>query len=75
MVLAIGFVFHQDDLDAQEGHEDQRGSHRLHVEAALGLVGHSKLGDQHPYNVQEEEQVHLGERERNMRCTIKENHN
>lgn len=43
--VALGFVGQQDDLDAQQGHEDQRTSHRLHVEAGLGLVGHFQLGD------------------------------
>lgn len=61
--VALRFVGQEDDLDAQEGHEDQRASHGLHVETGLGLVGHFKLGDQHPHNVQEEEQVHLRERD------------
>lgn len=62
--VTLGFVGQQDDLDAQEGNEDQRASHGLHVEAGLGLVGHLKLGDQHPHNVQEEEEVHLKGKER-----------
>lgn len=37
---ALGFVGKQDDLDAQERHEDQRASHGLHVEAGFSLVGH-----------------------------------
>ena len=57
--VLLGLVGEQDELDAQQGDEDERGPHRPHVQAGLGLVGHPQLGDQNPHDVQEEEQVHL----------------
>ena len=54
-----GLVGQQDELDAQEGDEDQGGPHRLHVQAGLCLVGHLQLGDEHPHDVEQEEEVHL----------------
>lgn len=58
-LLLLGFVGDQHELNAQQGDEDEGGSHSPHVEAGLGLVGHSQFGDENPNDVQQEEQVDL----------------
>lgn len=55
----LGFVGEQHKLNTQQRDEDEGGSHSPHVEARLGLVGHSQLGDENPNDVQQEEKVHL----------------
>lgn len=40
-----------DKLYSQQGHQDQGGSHRLHVHVGLRPVGVSQLGHQHSYNI------------------------
>lgn len=57
--VALGLVGQQDELDAQEGDEDQGGPHGLHVETGLRLVSHLQLGDEHPHDVEQEEEVDL----------------
>lgn len=49
-----------DELDSQQRHEDEGGSHCFHVGCGLGTVGLFQLGDQNPDDVQEKEEVHLG---------------
>lgn len=57
--VILGFVRKQDILDAKQRDEDEGRSHCPHVEAGLGLVCHSQLGDENSNNVQQEEEVHL----------------
>lgn len=57
--VAVGFIREQDKLDAEERDENESGSHSPHVEAGLGLVRHSQLGDENPNDVQQEKQVNL----------------
>lgn len=57
--VILGFVREQDVLDAKQRDEDEGRPHRPHVEAGLGLVRHSQLGDENPNDVQQEEEVHL----------------
>ena len=54
-----GLVGQQDKLDAEERDEDQGGPHSLHVQTGLCLVAHLQLGDEHPHDVEQEEEVHL----------------
>lgn len=49
----------QDELGSQQRGEDDRGSHCLHVGVGLGEVGLFQLGDEDPYDVEQEEDVHL----------------
>ena len=48
-----------DKLNAQKRHQDQGGSHGLHVHVGLCPMGVPQLGHQHTHNVQQEEQVYL----------------
>lgn len=57
--VLLGLVGEQHELDAEEGDEDERCSHRPHVEAGLGLMRHSQLCDKNPNDVQQEEKIHL----------------
>ena len=41
-----------DELDSEQGHQDEGGSHRLHVHVGLCTVCVSQLGHQHSYNIQ-----------------------
>lgn len=56
---SLRLVGDHDKLDAQQRDQDEGGSHGLHVEARLGLVGHFQLGDENPHDVQQEKEVHL----------------
>lgn len=58
---ALGAPWEQHELDAQQRHEDERGPHGLHVEVGLRLVRDLQLRDEHTHDVQQEEEVHLGE--------------
>lgn len=49
----------QDELGSQQRDEDECGSHGLHVGGGLSTVGVFQLGDQHPHDVQEKEEVDL----------------
>lgn len=49
----------QDELGSQQRDEDKGGSHCLHVGVGLGTVGVFQLGDEDPYDVEEEEEVYL----------------
>jgi len=57
--VVLGLVGQQDELDAQQGDEDQGGPHGFHVETGLCLVSHLQLGDEHPHDVEQEEEVDL----------------
>lgn len=59
----VGLVSQQDELDTQQWNEDECGPNCPHVEAGLGLVGHSELGDEHAHNVEQEEKVYLKEKQ------------
>lgn len=48
-----------DELNSKQRHQDEGGSHRLHVHVGFGTVCVPQLGHQHPDDVQEEEEVHL----------------
>lgn len=50
-----------DKLYSQKRHQDEGGSHCLHVHVGLGPVCVSQLGDQHSYDIQQEEEIHLQE--------------
>lgn len=53
------FVGQQHVLNPQQRHQDEGGSHCLHVETGLGLMSHLQLGDQHSHNVEQKKQVDL----------------
>lgn len=54
-------VGNQDKLNSQERHQDEGGSHGLHVQAGFCLVSHLQLGDEYPHDVQQEKQIDLGD--------------
>lgn len=60
---SLRFVRQQDVLNSQERYQDEGGSHRLHVETGLSLMGHLQLGDEDSHNVQQKEQIHLKRKE------------
>lgn len=51
-----------DKLYSEQGHQDQGGSHRLHVHVGLCSVSVSQLRHQHSYDIQQEEEVNLRQR-------------
>lgn len=56
--VILRLVGEQDKLDAKQRDEDEGCSHGPHVEAGLGLVRHSQLGDENPNDVEQEEKIH-----------------
>lgn len=50
---------HKDVVSTHEGHQDEGGTHSLHIGTGLGPVGHFQLCDQNTHYVQQEEEVHL----------------
>lgn len=67
--VVVGLVGQQDVLDAEQRDEDERGPHRPHVQAGLGLVRHPQLGDEHLHDVEQEEEVHLESHRGRMRSS------
>lgn len=61
---SAGLQRHQDELSAQQRNQDDGGADRLHVDVSLGAVSDPQFGDQHPHDVQQEEQVHLSDGDR-----------
>lgn len=64
---ALGSPWEQHKLDAKEGDKNQGGSHCLHVQVGLSLVGVFQLGYENTNDVQQEEKVHLSEKEMTLR--------
>lgn len=54
-------VGNQHELNSQEGHQDEGGSHGFHVQAGFCLMSHLQLSDEHPHDVQQEKQIDLGD--------------
>ncbi len=61
---SAGLQRHQDELNAQQRNQDDGAADRLHVDVSLGAVSDPQFSDQHPHDVQQEEQVHLSGAER-----------
>lgn len=59
---ALGSPWEQHKLDAKEWDQDQGGSHCLHVQVGLSLVGVFQLGYENTDDIQQEEKVHLSEK-------------
>lgn len=55
--VILRLVGQQDELDAEQRDEDERGPHGPHVEVGLGLVRHPQLGDEDADDVEQEEKV------------------
>lgn len=65
--LALGSPGEQHKLDAKQRDKDQGGSHCFHVQVGLSLVGVFQLGYENANDVQQEEKVHLSEKEMTLR--------
>lgn len=48
---SLWFVGKEDELNSQQRHQDEGGSHGFHVEAGFSLMGHLQLGDEHSHDV------------------------
>lgn len=59
--LSVWLVGKQNELNSQERHQDEGGSHGFHVQAGFCLMSHFQLGDEHPHDVEQEKQIDLGD--------------
>lgn len=64
---ALWSPWEQHKLDAKEWDKNQGGSHCFHVQVGFSLVGVFQLGYENTNDIQQEEQVHLLEKEMTLR--------